>query len=744
MLTLKRLKVRKVLIFDSVDLMLDRSKITVIHGLNRLSKKSDTNGVGKSLLLNIIQKILFNQRLNDIVKQGSELELEFYNHHEYVVNITYKSGIKYGIKIDGVDQQTHTIASARSIIDDAVGISIAEYQSLFHLSGDSPNSILRGSNSARLEFFTSFFNLGMYERLRNNFRLKLKTLNNLDIELKTLVSELKDIKEEIASLVRPDTKKIALYTEKIVKFESLEKELNKLNMVFNITSQIENLRSLMSGKRFDLKELLRLDRSIVAANEVKDKRKQILTRLTVYKKQKKEIVDELNILTVDNDLEGEINEIKRKIVTLDAKIKRQEADNLLFKSLTLKLKEYGIDRSKFIPSLFKRANDELSIYSSTMSLYSKLDSSKCSVCGTEFDVEKLEANVKLAKRKSANIKLYIEAYTVHEELKTVKFANVDKLIGIYNKYVGKLSSLEGQQKLYEKSLHLKEDLKQIEAMIKKLTLSLPELLDQPNIDIDTVRSDIETARNDERIQSKLKTLKLQMSDLSVKEIKSDLIKDRITEIEQSFFDLKQEISDLAKIKRDYDIYSARYNLLVSKGKAIKVKIDDLKLQLQDKDVVEALIAAYSSKGLKIKKVQSIANMLTSNLNKYRELLFYEDLKFEIVIDESKFDILVQSKNSRSDVRDMSKSEGNRFNLLLMLSLLPMAKSRMNNIMLDEMDSGFSEVNKEMFRSKFIPMLRNVVPNIIIATPDTCAYPGSVELIVSKGVDGKSTLINGIR
>ena len=151
-------------------------------------------------------------------------------------------------------------------------------------------------------------------------------------------------------------------------------------------------------------------------------------------------------------------------------------------------------------------------------------------------------------------------------------------------------------------------------------------------------------------------------------------------------------------------------------KELDEKVDKINSALHDLPVLEALIKAYSSKGLKVEVMKRIASLVEANLNLYRPLIFPESFKFNIEIKENSFDVLVDRKNGiTSDVSKLSGAESSCFILLLLLSVLPLIprRKRTDTIILDELDAPFGPPLRNLFFTKFLPMLQTIVPKIIV-------------------------------
>ena len=137
--------------------------------------------------------------------------------------------------------------------------------------------------------------------------------------------------------------------------------------------------------------------------------------------------------------------------------------------------------------------------------------------------------------------------------------------------------------------------------------------------------------------------------------------------------------------------------------------------------LEVLEKAYGTKGIRTYSIKQTCKKLEQNLNYYASSIFVEDYKFIIECSESGMAILVDRNDGNiSDVRQLSGAESGAFNLLFLISLLPLIPSRRrcNFLLLDEPLAHASDNWKVLFKNSYLPLLQEVVPAIYITTPDT--------------------------
>lgn len=177
--------------------------------------------------------------------------------------------------------------------------------------------------------------------------------------------------------------------------------------------------------------------------------------------------------------------------------------------------------------------------------------------------------------------------------------------------------------------------------------------------------------------------------------------------------IDSNILSLEKAQNTYVLYSTRLEEL-------EVKQQELASKTKDKSIIDSLVAAYSPKGLRNIALSSITTMLQQYINTFSDLLYGENMSFSITATKSGVSAMVTRPNKKvSDIRMLSGSESNCFSLLFMLSVLAMTPSirRTNFVVLDEMDSHMDRVTKLRFYNNYLPVLKTVVDNVFVITPN---------------------------
>ena len=186
----------------------------------------------------------------------------------------------------------------------------------------------------------------------------------------------------------------------------------------------------------------------------------------------------------------------------------------------------------------------------------------------------------------------------------------------------------------------------------------------------------------------------------------------IEEVEGELADAEQEYTALHKAE---SAFAALADTLASTQK----QRDECEKLAQDARVYEQLEHAYSTKGRRLAKISALAQLMTDTLNHERHLLYHEDMHFSLNIDENSYGIMVERNGNRpTDVALLSKSERRRFESLHAFCLWKLMPShlRPSLIVLDEMEDGGSDVNKELYSKVFLPTLHECIPNVFVISP----------------------------
>lgn len=779
MLKISKLKIKNSVIFSDVSLRLDTGRIIIVRGQNKRSMdQNETNGSGKSLLIDHIPSVLYGK--TPLVSKMSggkkaskepttvELTVEKGGSTWAIKQVTKDGTTKYVVHKDEEDQGASRVKDAKTLINSLWPIPESEYYTIWNLNSQVYSTLLRGTTSQRLDFFTKFFDLDIYDRLRTHFRTKLRELSDNDVELNAYLSQLIEVETDIKSLgvLAYDVDKVAELHRKLQKKCTLLADgLNTTKAAKSLIAQRDSLLTLLGADVVDRKQLKAvkaIKAQILADRAAQKQYDRLVDRRTQLKEDIKDqkllltrMMTEDNTTTKLSDFLSRTQEFDHSSPQMLLQRSTEERRRLaqasnnnkniadLDKRISEDSERLGID-----PQNVDKATVEEEIASDatvistylTFKQHASADSKICPVCSSEVDITKLKTSAKKAKirlRRNEDVLALLDITDERSSLSMtcVKSLTENQVCQAEIDALVKTSELLAKADIeFDRLRSLKRKLVVTNQSIEELPDILGETYDEEEID-----RQIASMENDIRVRSELDKVR----DLYTTDISDDFDEAILQDIENDSIEMSSRLNAYTKKfntasdrKVHAEIYASKKSMLMNRKEVLTQKVDRLSKLLLDKPILLALVDAYASKGLKLHKIRTIANILVDNLNRYRPLLFSEQFVFDCSVVDNNFDLIVDRGNGLvSDVRKLSKSEGYRFDLLLMLSLLPLTKNRISLTIMDEMDSGFSETNKRLFREEFIPKLHEVVPNIVIVTPDQHHYAQSVDVFVVKSVDG---------
>lgn len=183
----------------------------------------------------------------------------------------------------------------------------------------------------------------------------------------------------------------------------------------------------------------------------------------------------------------------------------------------------------------------------------------------------------------------------------------------------------------------------------------------------------------------------------------------------------------------------------ARRRELQTSLADIQSLLEDKHILKVLQDAYSNKGIRMNTLSDICSRLESNLNYWSWTVFPEPIHFSIEVTQTKVDILAYRSPCTewervSDVRQLSGGEMRAFNLLLLLSLLPLIPDsrRTNIVILDECTANMDNPTKHLVYEQYIPLLSEIVPHVIVLDTGTTPIDDALELYAVKE-NGTTTL-----
>ena len=656
--------------------------VTHIRGINKNTKKLRNNGSGKSLLLSGICEVLVmsspilepndSRAKKDLFSTSTTISLEV--DGDIITKKTKGTTVSYEIPTE-MGSELVKIDVARDYLWEKFPLSAEEFFTYIYLDSRRTFRLHMGTATERNKLFTRLFRLDNFSEIYAHFSARLSELNFKRRELSTLSEQLHELGEP-----KDCTESRALHKKAVAKLAVLQDRLrdSRANEA-NAKSAIE------FNKRVDERAALLKNLKVVDGqgilNLVQKAAKDLDREWLGYDNYKSKLAK------IDGDIpdEADIEGLKSELAVLERKVKAGVSDV----DTQAMAEELGIN--------LKKLPDEMTKVGSRIEVLRHLSQAheSCPACGGGYDpkiVAKFRKELKAAK---------VEYDKLDTLFKSVELYGTGISRSEYKLVLARLKEVEALLRNFNQH-----------SVVQSLKSRKPEL----------ARNHYEVAL---RMAARLDAVNGYKEKVEVPEV-------------EPFDDLSRRI-DIAQdfiIKVKGELMQADY---ADKHRAgILAKIHSLEQELSDYDVVKALVDAYGTKGIKTLAIAEICNRLQNNLNNFSFSVLPEPIYFTIVIEPNRFDILATRNpgtefEQTSDVRLLSGGESRAFNLLMLISILPLIpdKLRTNIVVLDEMTANMDSATKHLVYETYIPLLQEQVPHVIVLDTGTTPIDGARELYVVK-------------
>lgn len=268
-----------------------QGKITMILGNNLEDDGSESNGAGKSTIIEAIRLAIHGSTYRDVDKDdfikdnADTTEVEFELHHPVLKetlhitrNFKRKGSAKVVVKVNGNTQkQLTSVAESNAFIFDKIGITAEDLDDHFIINQGNNNSFFTSKDTRQKEIIGRFANFTGIEAILENVKKDLKSveinvtevsgnIETCDSIIEELQDELEQEKELQAVKAKDNTKELKVWLDEynlkiielngvlmsqrnklpvmISKQEKLEKQLDSFN---DLTEQLEELESTLES-----------------------------------------------------------------------------------------------------------------------------------------------------------------------------------------------------------------------------------------------------------------------------------------------------------------------------------------------------------------------------------------------------------------------------------------------------------------------------------------------------------------
>ena len=755
MQTLLGAQYRQTLLFGDVNLNLNPGGIVTVSGKNlnvrRTGVEYDTNAVGKSVLFSSLANVLYERgALHESAKSKKELYGDalgcsrIYHRTEDGVEYCYeqaKSG-KYVVYENGEPLKHDKVANSVSTMQTLFPVCEDAWHHLVVLSSAHPAPFMMAKPEARRNFFSELFNYAYFDELasmaKRQITEKSKTASKLEgfaSSIETLRASLSQIPEVDESELESDLNTLLELQDKIngrlsfAEFTKIKKRLVELET--ELDDEVDE-KHLESAKAYLEKTQDHVSKLSVKIAFSESKKKELLA----YKEDSREFSESLESLAdfnISEDPKQAVSDINALLALLEL-VGDEDIHTLAsVQVLNLTKRDILAFRETYAEQQVLEA-EKTSIEHSLAGIRKVLKNikghAKCPFCASDVDEDHFRAELKRLSDELDVVDEKLDAIVTKEFRSLARYAN--NLSN--NSFCKSLTSGVDWCKL-KKIEDSRSVLKLVLRQAKRLqdrvppegTQDVAELkarLNNVKLKREKAQEYLDFANNLGSLATEYRKLKKKVAGLDEDEMQQDL---------EELVALKRSVEERQKHQEKRESFLSMI-AQIKKDSAKEAKV------LEDIPALEVLVRAYSTKGLRLSAISSIAQTLSSSLNENAHMLFSEPFSFDVNITDTRFDIMVDRSPESSDIRKLSKSEQRRFSMLYaycLNELIP-PSSRSNLIVLDEMEDGSSDVNRKLYREVFLPHLNSVVPNVFVVSPlkEMQEVPGTRTLFVVK--DGDSS------
>lgn len=723
MRTINYIRIKNGKLYKDTSLRLDSGRAIAVYGNNTNGKQS--NAAGKSLFFAYLYLALYgNPPLAPNALKGNRKAL-LQDNTQVILGITVgtdKYRVTYSldgyeIQKNGIAMQHRTQALAEEYFHAHVWTMPEEFfTSCCYLSSQREFSIQRSPDTQRLTFFERLFQLDGYALLQAHFKEQLKALTKDSGKLDAYEAQLLSLKSQVTPEPEPVSPQ---------EFSKLSSRLKSLSEKLTALEQWEiALRECQTAKSLAPKQ---------APQDVSQ-------QLAQAQKQERQYLEYKEATAELRTLEKQLKECKPSELPSPPKpcASWQEYASLLqdYKDIITqanKLKAKIADLSPPPEDLPPKHLIELGIQMAEQAQRGSKHARHCLLCRQtlphEHDWEKDERHLLIQLEQAECRELQKKLESLEEQLPDIDpTAYTEESVSDYVEQELENAALQQQRK-------------RLSASIKKLQQSLPDEPSRPD-NLEELQQLNATYLHESKAWKVFQRAKQSLADTPAPEgISQDEIADYREHLTSRIAKLNRQVAEKQQQIREYEIWASKDEALQQQINAVSEKIEQIQKTLSDAPVLEALIAAYSNKGLKVKKIASIAAILTEKLNLLAPLVYREAITFDVTPGNGSLSITATQNNQQRDVRYLSASESQRFNMLMPLALNSMlpASARTPLMILDEMVSNADAVTQKDFAQSLVPQMHSIIPNLIVISPVMLDFPDSVNPITATKRGDTSTL-----
>jgi len=501
-----------------------KGRATLIQGVNLDEDEGESNGSGKSILIEGLYTCITNLILRDkglvmvdLIRNGcdsAELESYFTNtitKNTLLINREFfrKSSSKLRIEINGVDQSDKfsSVDEGTKLIFQELGITQDDLSNYYIVNKENYTSFFKLSDNKKKDIIARFSGASLINGVED--------LVQVDVDKKD--GELKRIYDEELTI----NTRIQVYQEQV----------EKLNLKTVEEEKAEEIERLEEKIRFYENELKEKHYKIHSINE-----SSVSTKKSIEAKKSEKKIHEQQLSELSED-----NKVKEKISEVD---KEQEETN--------KLKKEYFEKTVELKNLRKETERSLQEFE-TFLKKTELNISgsiECPKCSFEFlpgdsEIDVSEAKTMIPEIKEGILGIELELNVCNEEINKVsekvslfdkKLSELDKTRELYREEIRKFQRMK--QSVEEKILYCESSIKKLEQSIEtnnSLIEQTEKQIESINQTISGINVQIEEVKK-KKIERDTKTIEKQIEDCQEQLI---VINELKQQVEQEKFDIEQ-------------------------------------------------------------------------------------------------------------------------------------------------------------------------------------------------------------
>ncbi len=754
---LQSIRLKDVGVFKELHLTdLDKAGFVTVQGYNHDSPDlaNNRNGVGKSLMFGAIPNMMYEadplamgkREKTNMLAKGSEIEIGWIAPNGDRMQIT-QTATKYHVFKNDEDQKVAIQSVARDMIAKTFPLSKDDFYSHCFVQTQIPHPFQRATPADRLTYLTSLFNLEIYDRVRAEIKVLLDEAKDaekvvsgladmLDVTERKKKSvkvtkkdrkRLKELSKEISSLqeIAAESYEKAVDTEQLIKSA---KRWNKIQKAIEeLGGHIEKPKKLLKKLRETLDDHKQYSRYVEALEEYKEEHEKLTAQIGDVPEGDADVLQEKYNKSVKelSKLEDQMDD------TLDAQDEYEDYQDE-YEGIKIKLsKSHAVERTQ-------EAIEESSANCRTIvNMYEELteciDGKDCPTCGQKVNIKQMEKAAKKAAEQYKQDKKDLEVLALRKKFADLKAKPVEKPDPSPQKLKAAIRTLD--DKVGDLSAALR-NIKKHERLIAELkALTKPKKVEKPKKDKKEIKAEIERIEEYLELVAALSSLDEPTASLTKLTMRFETAQKKHKKSQKQAAKLSEEQNELSIRIQESDHHEQT-------AADIREKVEKLRPLIEEREVLEALYKAYAPQALKLKAMESRLQELENNLNINSHLVFAEPMEFKLFTTKRGIGATVTRKvgGQTTDISIMSGAETNCFRLLWVPSVLPFvpAHRRLNVLVLDEPEDKCSPAVKEHLINNYLPLIRQVVPNVFWITPQDVNHSSDSEWTVDKR-GGSSTL-----